>query len=377
MTTSVPGHPQQGYLEGYYGRLLDWSERQSLLQQIGELSLNTYFYAPKEDIHHRLQWRTDYPAHWRNAFGAFCQQARAENVRLVAGVAPGLDFDFADLPNGQDYQLLLAKLTQLLSDGADTLALLLDDIDEDFAARRGSFTQEGTAHATLANRLSKDLTHPLWVVPRIYANELAVDAPDYLPHFIEALDADNAVVYCGSHVVAPVIDRDDGYNGLRSSHEIIFWDNLYANDYCPRRLFVGPWTGRREHHNVLLNPTGMPATDRLLLTLMSKTIAGTEPTVAWTAAMKAHGVPDSFLSLASFFDKPCWPVEYHPAAAFGTDEQFDALDTLLWRWKSPLAREWYPYLMSLKHDLLLASGALPEDRMIKTQPNPLVSRLIR
>ena len=29
------------------------------------------------------------------------------------------------------------------------------------------------------------------------------------------------------------------------SNEIIFWDNFYANDYCPRRFFIGPTLGRK------------------------------------------------------------------------------------------------------------------------------------
>jgi len=41
---------------------------------------------------------------------------------------------------------------------------------------------------------------------------------------------------------------------------------------------------------------------------------------------------------------------------------------MLWRWKSPLAREWYPFLFGLKHDLQLATDMVTDNRLAKTQP---------
>ena len=37
-----------------------------------------------------------------------------------------------------------------------------------------------------------------------------------------------------------------------------------------------------------------------------------------------------------------------------TTTPIKAVDEMLWRWKSPLAREWYPFLFGLKHDLQIA-----------------------
>ena len=53
-----------------------------------------------------------------------------------------------------------------------------------------------------------------------------------------------------------------------------------------------------------------------------------------------------------------------------------ALETVLWSWKSPLQREWYPYLMGLKHDILMRRGALPELRIKKTQTPALASHIL-
>ena len=53
-----------------------------------------------------------------------------------------------------------------------------------------------------------------------------------------------------------------------------------------------------------------------------------------------------------------------------------ALDDLLWRWKSPLAREWYPYLFGLRQDLLLISGEMEEERIAKTHTPVLAEYLL-
>ena len=49
-----------GYIEGYYGRLLSWENRELIIKSLHKNKMNTYFYAPKEDICHRLCWRKKY-----------------------------------------------------------------------------------------------------------------------------------------------------------------------------------------------------------------------------------------------------------------------------------------------------------------------------
>ncbi|MDA9657460.1 hypothetical protein N9T71_01880, partial [Alphaproteobacteria bacterium] len=57
-------------------------------------------------------------------------------------------------------------------------------------------------------------------------------------------------------------------------------------------------------------------------------------------------------------------------------KHIEALDFLLWKWKSELSREWYPYLFSLKHDLQLKLNILTAERLIKTQTVPLSDYVI-
>ena len=46
-----------GYIEGYYGKLLTWENRKLIINSLKKNNMNTYFYAPKEDVCHRFNWR--------------------------------------------------------------------------------------------------------------------------------------------------------------------------------------------------------------------------------------------------------------------------------------------------------------------------------
>ena len=60
-----------GYIEGYYGRLLSWENRKLIVKSLNINKMNTYLYAPKEDLKHRLNWRAEYGKEWRQKFREF------------------------------------------------------------------------------------------------------------------------------------------------------------------------------------------------------------------------------------------------------------------------------------------------------------------
>ena len=372
-----------GYIEGYYGRLLDWRDRNRLLGGVAAAAMTSYFYAPKEDAFHRQFWRQPYDKAWHSEFTQFAATAAAKNIHLIAGIAPGLDFDFVSLDAStdqkNDFTILVAKARQFLANGASMIALLMDDIAADFEARSGSFTNEGRAHAALANRLGLAIDAAIIIVPRIYADSLIT--PDdtqsftYLEQFVGHLDPQHQVVYCGDDIVAPRPFGDAG--GHLDPASIIIWDNFYANDYCPRRLFLGPWRSADMPH-IMLNPTGMIETDLLLLGLVAGARdqggRGSEAgKIYWRELIQKAAVPDVFFDIAAYFDAPYGFAAEFPMPSAKT--ALAALEILLWRWKSPLQREWYPHLMGLKQDILLANGELPLERIGKTQMAPLARQL--
>ena len=88
-----------GYIEGYYGNLLSWENRKLIISSLQKNNMNTYFYAPKEDEFHRLNWRKKYDLNWRKRFRDFTKFSKGNNINVIAGISPGLDFDFKTLCN--------------------------------------------------------------------------------------------------------------------------------------------------------------------------------------------------------------------------------------------------------------------------------------
>lgn len=429
-----------GYVEGYYGRLLSWAERESILEVLAETGFNSYFYGPKDDAKHRVAWREPYDADWRRSFRQFTTRAEQLGISVIAGVAPGLDFDFSGMSSEQgDLALLCAKSEQLLADGAAAIALMMDDIDNDFHTRCGDFTSEGEAHATLANHLlsltgNHNPVQPalpsVFCVPRIYANELLAnndltmpavstrpipaqpmgtekisnkenaEPQDYMRSFTSSLDKKISWLYCGRHVVSSQPEAIHCQEiGASMAHKIVIWDNYYANDYCPRRLFLGAWQGRHSCEHLLLNGTGLPHTDCLLLCIVAATRSASQSSQqsnqelatsidsVWRECLHSAAVPDEFFQLYSYFNHPVFSDAAPEQALSETaamrdtgvsaERQIAAIDRLLWSWKAPLASEWYPYLFGLKQDLQMVTGSLPELRIRKTQTPVLAEHLIR
>ena len=375
----------RGYVEGYYGRLLAWPDRGRIVAELEKLGMNCFFYAPKEDAKHRFTWRESYSEQWRQAFRRFCADAGARGVTVIAGLAPGLDFNFNHLEGGPDFQILCDKARAHLTDGAAAISLLMDDIDEKFDSHSASFSSEGQAHAALGNALSDVLEQPVFVVPRVYANDIAKHSPGYLADFVTASFSNNPIFFSGSHIVAEKIKQTD-FDAFANNrrNRVIVWDNLYANDYCPRRLFVGPWTGRDDATEILLNPTGLIETDLLLLNIMAACHGSDDKQSAWKSVMVEHNIPTAFFQVSRYFNLP--PFDFADLAVNpigsamvnSTDLApiMVALDRLQWQWKTALSREWYPFLMGLRHDLRFAAGQLSDITIQKTYTSALASALV-
>ena len=123
--------------------------------------------------------------------------------------------------------------------------------------------------------------------------------------------------------------------------------------------------------DLMLNGTGMIETDLLLLDVM----AAGEDHQAWQRALADNNVPDEIHQITAWCGAQVLsdtPVMNQPSANEAT---FAAIERLLWRWKTPLSREWYPFIFGLKHDLLMAKGELPPLRITKTQ-TPALSRFL-
>ena len=370
----------KGYIEGFYGRLLKWNDRKLIIKCLRKNKMNTYLYAPKEDANHRFNWRNKYSLSWRENFQDFTNFSKKNKVNVIAGIAPGLDFNFKTFNNiskdyiNSDFNLLFNKAQQLLEDGATAITLLLDDIPNNFINKFGNTISEGTSHGLLANKLSEKLGQNIYFVPRIYADELVDEEPNYLLDLSMTLNTNIDIFYCGKNVVSKRLTNYSKINKILPN-KIIFWDNYYANDYCPRRLFIGPYIGRKGLNNFMVNLSGLIKTDLLILDIITKTINQRKPAIVWLETLNDHGVPVTFNKIKCFFLKPDFSSNPPLVSYRISIKHFEVLEFLLWSWKGELSREWYPYLFGLKQDLQINESTLTFDRIIKTQTAPLAQYL--
>ena len=368
----------KGYIEGYYGKLLSWNQRIDILKCLSQNRMNFYFYCPKEDLYHRYQWKKKYPYIWARKFEQFCDVAKNNKVNVIAGVSPGLNLNFKSfLKNDfKEFKILLRKLVFLKNKGANCLALLLDDIPNNYQ-NYCTAQEEGIIHAKLINKLYENLQSPFFVVPRIYSEELFEENKDYLNHFLKELNENIYIFYCGKYIVSKEFKSSKKFiNSKVVENKIVFWDNFYANDYCPKRLIVGPWNNKNIQDYSMINGTGLVNTDKLILEIVNKTSKIKNKIKNWKNVIIKNKIPEEFFKVSIFFNSPNFTNEVNVKKIKFNNTILNELDTLIWKWKSPLSLEWYQYLLNLRHDLQILNNELPFNRILKTQTKPIQIKLI-
>ncbi|KAM6401653.1 protein O-GlcNAcase-like isoform 2-T2 [Pluvialis apricaria] len=150
--------------------------------------------------------------------------------------------------------------------GCRSFALLFDDIDPCMCqADRDVFPSLAQAQASVANEVYQELGQPsvFLFCPTEYCSSLCSPSPSkscYLLTLGQELLPEIGVIWTGPKVVSQELSATllEEVEGVLRRRPVI-WDNLYANDYDCRRVFLGPYTGRAPGlmarlHGLLLNP---------------------------------------------------------------------------------------------------------------------------
>ena len=361
----------KGYIEGYYGKLLSWKERNEILDVLAKNNMNFYFYCPKEDVNHRLKWRLKYNNKWLNDFEKFIKHAEKKNVQIIVGISPGLDFDFKSYAIGKkkDIKLLIQKFEIFLSYRIKHIAILFDDIPNDFSLRVKN-EAEGDIHAKIINEIQSALNTSVFSVPRIYSDELVSENKKYLNDFFKIINRNVQVFFTGKYIVSKNFNSSQKVLLQKiKENKIVNWDNFYANDYCPSKLFIGPWKNQNLIDKSMINGTGMIETDKLIIEIVNKTALNND-NLLWKNILLKNNVPSIFFTICRYFMSPSFTFENKIKQFKHSKETYEALDFLLWRWKTKISREWYPYLLNFKHDLQILDKRLSFNRILKTQTHP-------
>lgn len=123
--------PFRGFIEGYYGNPWTVEDRAALMKFGGELKMNIYFYAPKDDPKHSTKWRELYT-----------QEELETKIRPLAEAgnkskcyygfalhpfwAEGINYS-DEAQYAADLEVLKAKFEQVMKVGVRQIAVLADD----------------------------------------------------------------------------------------------------------------------------------------------------------------------------------------------------------------------------------------------------------
>ncbi|XP_043568867.1 protein O-GlcNAcase isoform X3 [Chiloscyllium plagiosum] len=252
-----------GVVEGFYGRPWSMEQRKELFRRMRKWGLNTYLYAPKDDYKHRMFWREMYSVEEAEQLMQLISAAKEHDIEFVYAISPGLDITFS---NQKEVATLKRKLDQVSQFGCKSYALLFDDIDHNMCpADKEVFSSFAHAQLSVTNEIYQYLGEPehFLFCPTEYCGTFCypnVAHSPYLRTVGDKLLPGIDVLWTGPKVVS----KDISVESIEEVTKILkrsplIWDNLHANDYDQKRLFLGPYKGRSTEliprlKGVLTNP---------------------------------------------------------------------------------------------------------------------------
>lgn len=255
-----------GVVEGFYGQPWTNPQRLELLEQLSRCRLNTYFYAPKDDLKHRALWREPYNEAELDALAEIIAACARQRLNFIYGLSPGLDIRFSD---PQELNAIRMRLEQLRQVGARHFALLFDDLPGEMSeVDRQQHASVAAAQCSVTNCVfawlrDSDSEARLLFCPTPYCDRMAdahLGGADYLDVVGHQLATDIDVLWTGPEIVSEQIPTASIERvAQRIGRPPVIWDNLHANDYDLRRLYCGPYSGRPREmiqhvRGILANP---------------------------------------------------------------------------------------------------------------------------
>ncbi len=296
MPTSQRSELLTGVIEGFYGQPWSSAERSELLEWMSQWGLNTYVYAPKDDLKQRALWRELYSDSEAQALGALIRDCTAKQIRYIYALSPGLDIRYTD---EGELRVIEARCDQILFHGGRDFACLFDDISDHLspqvlAAGVPWLPLSATSPIRFADTSSHHTHGPFPVLPHavLRANGRAgLGGPDYLETVGRELAPD----------IRRVLDRAGDYfrneyrrTCSRAANTSVAatgdLGQLHANDYDGRRFYCGPYAGRPlelrdEVRGLLANPNCEFPLNFVPLRTLSRFIRGADP---WDERSEFH-----------------------------------------------------------------------------------------
>ncbi len=288
-----------GVVEGFYGRPWTHEQRLQLFDLMARLGLNTYFYAPKDDLKHRAIWRELYNDSELALLRELAQACQQRGLMFIYGLAPGLDVRFSERA---EVGRIEARFEQLQKVGVGHFALLFDDLpgqisDDDLRA----YSSLAAAQCDVTNtlfawvRAQSDAARFLFC-PTPYCDRMdreQLGGAGYLDDVGQLLNPEIDVLWTGPEIISEEIPVDSIERlTQRLRRPPVIWDNLFANDYDLHRLHCGPYSGRTPDlhgavRGILVNPNNEYPINSIPLSTLAAFLSGEsnwQPREAFLAA---------------------------------------------------------------------------------------------
>lgn len=251
-----------GVVEGFYGRPWTTEQRKDLFQKMKKWDMNSYVYAPKDDYKHRAYWRELYTVEEAEHLTGLIQAAKDQNIIFYYALSPGLDITYS---SSKEIAALKRKLEQVSQFGCHAFALLFDDIESEMSeADKEIFQSFAQAQVSVTNECFQHLGQPKFLLcPTQYCSTRAVPNvtnSEYLNTLGSKLAPEINIMWTGQKVISRILTKEN----IQEVTEVlrrppVIWDNLHANDYDQKRVFLGPYSGRSPDlipklRGVLTNP---------------------------------------------------------------------------------------------------------------------------
>ncbi|ALC47423.1 Oga, partial [Drosophila busckii] len=236
-----------GVIEGFYGRPWTTEQRKDLFRKLKKLGMDSYMYGPKDDYKHRAYWRELYTVEEADHLSSLIAAAKEAGIVFYYALSPGLDMTYS---SQKEIATLKRKLDQVSQFGCEAYALLFDDIESELSkADKEVFQTFANAQVSVTNEIYTHLSCPKFLFcPTQYCASRAVPNvvdSEYLNTLGCKLNNEIDILWTGDKVISKIITIES----IQEITEVIrrppvIWDNLHANDYDQKRVFLGPYTGR-------------------------------------------------------------------------------------------------------------------------------------
>jgi hypothetical protein len=259
-----------GVIEGFFGKPWGWPARLGTVDFLREAGFDFYIYAPKGDPYLRRKWRESMPRETLEQLAALGAHCRTRGIDFGIGLTP---FEIYLSYDASARERLRVKVRELNETGADTLAILFDDMRGDVAGIAGLQAR------VIAEITGWSSARRFMVCPTYYsydarlAREFGAPPKAYLEDLGRLLDPRIDCFWTGEKIIS------HGYSAQHLSdvaadfgRKPFIWDNHIANDAKSRsnHLYLDPsadsWSLAAEAAaGLAINPMNQPHLSRIAL----------------------------------------------------------------------------------------------------------------